>query len=280
MHAGWNLLARYDRSESLFFKRMLIFIFLAGFFPAVISEIHTHSLTSTAWLCVIGSGFSASLYLFFLAKSYESSDFTVVYPVARALPVLFVAMIDTLRGRYLTFWGWIGLLLVALGCFLVPQVSFRSFNWRNYFNRTSILMILTAAGTVGYTYLDKIAAEVVQPGPATAARYGYMYFSISLLPYLLLLKFFSPPQNPSENSSSGWKLAIPAAILSFAAYWLILWAYQLSPYASYIVAFRQFSIVIGAILAFAIYKEKGIGIRLTGSSIITLGLLVIAFWGR
>ena len=280
MHASWNLLARYERSESLFYKRMLIFIVIAGFFPAVLSEIHTHSLTPLAWLCVTGSGLSAGIYLFFLAKSYESSDFTIVYPVARSLPVVFIGIIDTLRGRPLTLWGWVGIFFVTIGCILVPQVSFNTFNWRNYLNRTSIYMILTAAGTIGYTYLDKIAAEVVQQGPATAARYGYMYFTVSLFPYLIFIKAFPPRQNSVNESTFGWKLAIPAAILSFAAYWLILWAYQLSPYASYIVAFRQFSIVIGAVLAFIIYKEKGIAIRLTGASLITSGLLIIAFWGR
>ncbi len=280
MHASWNLLARYDRSESRFYKRMLIFIVIAGFFPAVISEIRTHSLTSLAWLCVFGSGFSASIYLFFLAKSYESSDFTIVYPIARSLPVAFIGIIDTLRGRPLTVWGWVGIFFVTLGCILVPQVSFHSFNWHNYLNRTSLYMILTAIGTIGYTFLDKIAAEVVQQGPATAARYGYMYFTISLFPYLLFLKLFPSRRASQEDSPLGWKLAIPAAILSFAAYWLILWAYQLSPYASYIVAFRQFSIVIGAVLAFIIYKEKGIAIRLTGASLLTSGLLIIALLGR
>jgi uncharacterized membrane protein len=61
---------------------------------------------------------------------------------------------------------------------------------------------------------------------------------------------------------------------------LILWAYQLSPYASYIVAFRQFSIVIGAIMAFIIYKEQGVAVRLTGALFITAGLVLIAGWGR
>jgi uncharacterized membrane protein len=84
----------------------------------------------------------------------------------------------------------------------------------------------------------------------------------------------------SSNDTMGWKLAIPAAILSFAAYWLILWAYQLSPYASYIVAFRQFSIVIGAVVAFIYYKEKGVAVRLTGALLVTTGLVLIAGWGR
>ncbi|MCX8062105.1 MAG: EamA family transporter [Anaerolineales bacterium] len=280
MHAGWNLLAHYDRSESLFYKRMLIFIILVGFFPTLISELEAKSLPPLAWLCVLGSGFSAGLYLFFLAKSFESSDFSVVYPVARSLPVIFIGIIDTLRGRPLTVWGWVGIGLVSLGCFLVPQRSLRSFSWRSYLTPTSVWMLLTALGTIGYTYLDKIAAEVVQQSPATAARYGYIYFAISFIPYSLFLHYFSPPKPKDAPNHVGWKLAILAAILSFGAYWLILWAYQLSPYASYIVAFRQFSIVIGSAVALSFYKEGGLAVRLAGALLITVGLIFIAVLGR
>lgn len=279
MHASWNLIARYERSESAFYRKMLITMIVVGFFPAVISEIMTRSLTPIAWLCVTGSGFSAGMYLYFLARAFEASDFTVVYPVARSLPVIFVAFIDVLRGRYLTPIGWVGILLVAGGCFLVPLKSFKSFSWRAYFNHASLWIVLAALGTVGYTLLDKIAAETVQQGPATAARYGYMYFAISFLPYVALLRL-TPKKDQTANNDASWKLAIPAGLLSFTAYWLILWAYQLSPYASYIIAFRQFSIVIGAIMAFIIYKEQGVAVRLTGALSITSGLILIAGWGR
>jgi uncharacterized membrane protein len=60
---------------------------------------------------------------------------------------------------------------------------------------------------------------------------------------------------------------------------LILWAYQLSPVASYIVAFRQFSIIIGAVLAFILFKEKGFAVRISGALCITSGLILIALWG-
>jgi drug/metabolite transporter (DMT)-like permease len=278
MHAGWNLLARYDRSEGLFYKRMLIAIGLIGFVPAVWSELLTRSLTPLAWVCVIGSGICAGLYLFFLARAFESSDFTIVYPVARSLPVIFVALIDVLRGRFLTPFGWAGILLVAAGCTLVPLTSFSDVSLKRYLNRTSLWMLFAALGTVGYTFLDKIAAEVVQSGPDTAARYGYIYFAVSYVPYVAMLRTLNGEN--SHNDTMGWKLAIPAAALSFAAYWLILWAYQLSPYASYIVAFRQFSIVIGAVVAFIYYKEKGVGVRLGGALLITTGLILIAGWGR
>ena len=279
MHAGWNLLARYEKSERSFFQRMLIVVIALGFVPAVGSEIITRSLTPIAWLCLLGSGTFAAVYLFGLARAYEMTDFTVVYPLARALPVIFVALADVLRGRYLTQLGWTGVLLVSFGCLLVPLRSFRDFHLVNYFNPASKWVLFTAAGTVGYTLLDKYAAEVVQQGADTAARYGYFYFAISYLPYMLFLKVFKSSTSKEARPAS-WKLSAIAGILGFAAYWLILWAYQLSPYAGYIVAFRQFSIVIGAILAFIIYKEQGVGVRMTGALLITSGLILIAGWGR
>jgi drug/metabolite transporter (DMT)-like permease len=278
MHAGWNLLARYTHAERDFYYKMLLITLLVGFIPAVWSELFTRSMTATAWWCVVGSGISAALYLFFLAKAYESSDFSIVYPVARALPVIFVAVIDVLRGRELTTYGWIGILLVAAGCILVPQNSFKAIRLSNYLNIATLWMLFAALGTVGYTLLDKIAAEVVQQGPATAARYGYFYFAISFFPYVGFLKISKPINNPSR--SPNWKLAIIGALFGFGAYWLILWAYQLSPVASYIVAFRQFSIVIGAVFAFVVFKEQGAAVRLTGAALIVIGMLLIAILGR
>jgi drug/metabolite transporter (DMT)-like permease len=227
---------------------------------------------------VLGSGISAGVYLFALARAFESSDFTIVYPVARSLPVIFVAILDVMRGRYLTALGWVGIFLVVSGCVLVPLRTLKDFSLRNYFNRSVLWMFLAAMGTVGYTLLDKIAAEVVKQGPDTAARYGYFYFAISYVPYIIFMKLLSR-QRPIDDPGD-WKLAFFAAFLGFGAYWLILWAYQLSPYASYIVAFRQFSIVIGAITAFVLYKEQGIKTRLSGAALIAAGLILIAGWGR
>jgi len=277
MHACWNLLGRWQRDETVFFRRMLIVIVSIGFAPAILSETLTHSLTLKAWACVAGSGFFCALYLFSLARAYGSSDFTIVYPVARALPVFFVGIGDVLRGRYPTAIGWIGMSLVISGCFLVPLRSFGGFTVHSYLNRTTLWLLLTAVGTVGYTLLDKVASEVVKRGPATAARYGYMFFLISFIAYTMFLEI-SRPRRKFSNSV-GWKIPIFAACLMFGAYWLVLWAYQLCQHASYILAFRQFSIIIAVILAFAIYKELGLVVRLAGAFMITSGLVLIGLWG-
>jgi drug/metabolite transporter (DMT)-like permease len=189
-----------------------------------------------------------------------------------------VALIDVLRGRFLTPFGWAGILLVVSGCTLVPLRSISDLRLSAYLNRTSVWMLTAALGTVGYTFLDKIAAEVVQQGADTAARYGYFYFLISFIPYWGFMRLTQPPVQ--RKQSNDWLLALVASIFGFGAYWLILWAYQLSPYASYIVAFRQFSIVIGAVIAFIVLKEPGVKVRLVGAGMITFGLVLIAGWGR
>jgi drug/metabolite transporter (DMT)-like permease len=277
MHAGWNLLARYSGSEGEFYKQMLVITLIVGFLPAVISELLTGSMTRLAWICVIASGTCAAFYLFGLARAFDLSDFTIVYPVARALPVIIIAIIDVLRGRYLSPLGWMGIILVVVGSVLIPQQRFGDFQLRNYLNIAVLWMIVAAFGTVGYTVLDKIAAEVVQSGPATAARYGYFYFAISFFPYMLLMRTVKTDHGTRHNHS--WFLSGIGAVLGFGAYWLILWAFQLSQVTSYIVAFRQFSIVIGAILGFIIFKEQGVYVRISGAILITLGLIVIGFWG-
>jgi len=279
MHAGWNLFARKEREELLFISRMLTIVAVAGFIPAVLSEIITHSLPVKAWVCVSGSGFFCGLYFYSLARAYTSSDFTIVYPVARSLPILFIAIGDILRGRNLSGNGWLGISLVVAGCIFTPLKSLKDFSFSHYLNRTSTWLILTASGTIGYTLLDKISSEVVLQGPATAARYGYFFFLISFLFYHLFFYLSGNGKIKKEKKEKvGWKLPVIASIFDFASYWLILWAYQLTLFASYVVAFRQLSILFGVIIAFLVYKEEGLFVRLIGAVLLTSGLIIIALF--
>ena len=278
MHAGWNLLARYDRAEGDFYRKMLIITMLVGAIPALVAELRMQAMTPLAWACVFGSGISR----LFTCSGWPKPSAPPILPLctrcARALPVIFIAFIDVARGRPLTTIGWIGILLVTGGVLLAPLRSFGDFHLSNYYNRTSLWMILATLGTVGYTFLDKVAAEVVMSGAVTAAIYCYIYFAISYPPYEGLFRLGKLEHGSGQRAF--WVRAFFAAIMGFGAYWLILWAYQLSPYASYIVAFRQFSIVIGTVIAFLYYKEGGVLVRLTGALLITCGMVLIAGRGR
>lgn len=278
LHAGWNLLTLNHKSEAVYFERMLLLCVIIGFFPTAYSEWVTRSLTSQTYLLVLGSGICRGFYFYFLILSYDSSEFTIVYPVARALPVLMVGLIDVCRGRFPTVLGWSGMGLVVGGCFLIPLQSFRKFSWNYYFHKGSFLMFLTSLTTVGYTIIDKKALEIVKTGPGTAARYCYLFFLISTVVYCGLLRFTKNQKTQSEPV--GWSIPFWGACMNFVSYWFVLWTFQLTAIASYTLAFRQFSSVVGVIAATVIYKEKGYPIRFFAVVIIVLGLYIISAFGK
>jgi len=258
--------------------RLLLCCVAAGFVPFIISESLARSLPATAWWCAVGSGVFCGSYFLFLGLGYEAGDFTVVYPVARALPVLLVGVGDVFRGHWPSAPGWLGMVLVVLGCALAPMHSFRELSWRRYASRATLWMVLTALGTVGYTLLDKTAAGVVTRGPATAARYGYVFFFFALATYAPLYRLANR-KSKAQRDTVGWRTPALGAVLNYGAYWLVLWAYQLSDRASYVVAFRQFSIVVGVVVAFVAFRERGLAVRLVATGILTAGLVVIGLFG-
>ena len=261
-----------------FFIRMLTLIMIAGFLPVVISETLIRSLPVKAWVCLAGSGLCAGVYLYSLAMAYGSADFTVVYPAVRALPVLLVGLGDVLRGRFLTLPGWLGLTLVVAGCFLTPLRSFREFTVRRYFHRSVLWMFLAASGTVGYSLLDKIASEVVLAGPATAGRYCYVFFFCSGV-VLLLLRWMTNRKS-CQAGSVGWTGPVIGAVWFFGCYLGVLWGYKQGRQSSYVVGFLAFSILLGVVIAFVIYKERGVAVRILATVLITIGLILVGLLGN
>ena len=108
-------------------------------------------------------------------------------------------------------------------------------------------VLLAATGTVGYTLVDRAAADVMREGWDTAVRYAVFESISTFLFYWLVLKLLRYPtwQMPKKSI---WLQAALAGFFMFGAYALILWAYQLVVHVSYVVALRQFSIVLGVIV--------------------------------
>jgi len=276
LHAGWNLLSRRDRAEAGFFMRMLLAIVVVGAGPALLAEFSRPRLSTVGFGLALGSGTCCGLYYLFLMLGYRSGDFSVVYPVARALPVLLVGVADILRHRAPGAAGWVGFALVTAGCLLAPHQHLRGLSLAWYKTRAGLWVVLTALGTVGYTVLDKVAAERITPGFASALVYGYVFFATALLVYSVLCRsFVSGP----ERGRARWTWCVVGATMDFGAYGLVLWVYQLTDRASYVLAFRQVSIVVGVIGGLVLYREKGAALRLSASLIITLGLVLIAVLG-
>ena len=103
-----------------------------------------------------------------------------------------------------------------------------------------------------------------------------MWEAISTVPYLWLILRLIGQRLAKSDGLAGWRWAAIAAIFIFGAYWLVLWAYQLSPYASYIAALRQLSIVIGVLAAATLLHERTPALRVAAAFSIAMGIICIS----
>jgi drug/metabolite transporter (DMT)-like permease len=279
IHASWNILARRSGAETQFISRMLPILAGVGLVPALIGQYLTGSVRGWAWVYVLGSGLCCGFYFVSLGRAYESADFTTVYPVARALPVLLVAVGDSLRGIVPSGLGWLGMAMVVSGCIVAPLRTRRDLRLGQYFNRASLWMVLTALGTVGYSLLDKRGAELLIPGPVSAVIYSYFFYAFAFVGYEIFSRvMLSPARRAAPPTTPLW-LPTTAGFMSYAAYVLVVWAFQMVPHASYVVAFRQSSLIIAVLMAFALYAEERHWSRLISVLIITAGLVLITLGG-
>lgn len=277
LHAGWNLIARQQRAAEIFLRIPLI-IGALGLGPALALELTPARFPTAVWSYVLAASAFQGLYYLGLTRGYRSGDFTVVYPVARALPVLLVALADVTFGNSPTPLGWLGLLLVSVGCVAAPLESLRGISLERYWNRTILWTLVTAASTIGYTVVDHAAAARLTPGPGSAIRYHVFETSLSLAWYWTILKLLRQPTRQASGWNN-WKWPLLIAALLFSSYSLILWAYQLSAQASYVVATRQFSIVLGVVAAAALFKEPAAALRIGAALTIVSGIVLIALAG-
>lgn len=276
-HAGWNLLARKYRGGNIFLRVPLL-ITAVGITPALLAGRWGAPLPQGVWVNFTISGVCLAAYFLGLTQGYQSGEFSVVYPLARALPVLALALADIALGYPPTLAGWVGIILVAIGCMISPLNSLRSIRLATYLNRTTIWILITAAGMVGYTLADNQATDRFSPGIAPVLRYHVLVVTVSLVAFWIFLKLTRQPVS-LERGLENWKWPAVMAALVFLAYTLVLIAYQYSTETSYVVAMRQFSLVIAVPIGAFYFKEAAPLLRILAAVTITAGIVLIALGG-
>jgi drug/metabolite transporter (DMT)-like permease len=225
-------------------------------------------------LSVVSSAFM-SLYFFSLMMGYRTGNFSVVYPVARSLPILLLACVDIVRGALPSRLGWLGIAAIVSGCVLIPLTSVRRIKLADYWNRTTVWILVIALATVGYTTVDKIAAELLVRGGTSAAHYALLQ-GIFTVPFLWLAFKWAGETGKRPEGRAHWIWVVVYALLVFSSHWLMLWAFQLAPSMSYLTALRQFSLIIGVAGGVLLFREPAPLLRVSAAVAITAGILCIS----
>lgn len=273
MHTGWNLIARDQRGSDILLRALRVVSF-AGLGPVLLAELWADPILPHVWGFLLVAGFFQGLYFIGLSRGYRTGDFSVVYPLARGLPAVLVALSDLVRGNAPSPAGWLGIVLVSVGCIVLPLPSLRGFSLARYWNQALFWTVLTALATAGYSIADSAASKVMPASALNALRYGLFEMFLSWAFYRLGLSWLRLPAATGRPASARKALAV--GLLLFGAYSLVLWAYQLSDHPSYVVALRQFSIVLGVIAGSLFLHESARRLRLAAALAITLGGVCIA----
>jgi drug/metabolite transporter (DMT)-like permease len=266
VHAGWNALAKRAADP-------LAFLWCAGgagsllYLPGVVCVVARSGFRPAALPFVIATIVLHSAYFFALGRAYQSGDLSVVYPIARGLGVVLVPVAALLIfDERLSPIGILGVALVVVGIFAL--------HWRRRRASTPLLApgtgwaIATGVTIAGYSLVDK-------GGVAHLSPFAYIGL-MELGAFLVLLPAMLARRHGLRREWRTNRLAILAAgILSPGAYLLVLFAFQLSK-AAYIVAGREVSIVLSALIGSLWMKEGRLGQRLAGAAVVAAGVVCVA----
>ncbi len=279
LHAAWNFISRASRPSIAFFWLVEAFggIFLIPF--VFMAKIDWQALPAAFWWCFLGSSVFESLYSVGLSKTYKKTDISIAYPLMRALPVLLVALITSVFniGSKLTFAALTGMIIVACGCFILPQQSLKKFDFKQFIHSVCGPILLAATGTTMYTITDSMALGYLKEVSASSSL-------VTACVYFLLIKIgicsclagivFGVKEEREDLFFKCSKTLNPylVGIFTGAAYLLVLWAMTMVSNVSYLQAFRQLSLPLGVAMGIIFLHEKFTVPKVVGVLMIVLGL--------
>jgi uncharacterized membrane protein len=286
-HAGWNFAGKRQHPSSALF---LIASVMGGLclLPVVCYYRVQFPLIPTAvWKWVALTGFFQAGYFAALAAAYRAGDLSIVYPMARSVPTLLVTGLAIIFGTGHAISGLClcGIALVVLGCTVLPLGNFRGVRVRDYFNACCCLAMLAAVGTAGYMMIDSLALKLMcdmpgRPFSKIGAALAYAPLEILSTSFWLGLYVLLNPVERREFATvinGAKKHAFLMGVGIYGAYTLVLVAMNFAEHVSYVMAFRQMSIPLGAMLGMAVLNEsrplpKKLGIATVFVGVVMVGL--------
>jgi drug/metabolite transporter (DMT)-like permease len=280
LHAIWNLASKQSSPTTGFFlvaNMTGVLITLPWFF---FSRINPLDFPFAVWILLITTGFFQAVYFSFLSAAYRHGDMSVAYPIARALPVVIVPVVTIMLGRggQLGVLFYMGAILVLAGGFLV-SIETPSRNYpRTLIDTTCLLAAIAAIGTAGYSLADDQALRIIRIVFERDQGYITLTLLYLFLEAVLCCVWLTPIYLLSVRKT-GYKIPVGRAIITgagiYLTYGLVLLAMAHARDVSYVVAFRQVGILIGAGLGITILKESMHLLKLSGLVLLVAGLTLV-----
>lgn len=268
-HALWNLAAKRVGGGALFVWLHYSASAVLCLPVAVVWLVSQQIRPEWTWLPV--ALLTAALHVVYgvvLQRGYAVGDMSVVYPLARGSgPLLTVVVAVAALAERPGALGLAGAGLVVAGV-LVIGTGGGGGDARSR-RRGAVYGLATGAVIAGYTLWDAHAVTVVGVPPL-------LYFSLAVMMQGLLLapRAAGHGREVAALLRQHGREVATVAVLSPAAYLLVLYAMRLAP-VSLVAPAREFSIVLGSLLGWLALAEPDPGRRVAGAAVVVAGVVLI-----
>lgn len=263
LHAAWNALVKagQDRLMVLTIANgtgVLISLLIAPFVSPPLP---------VSWPFLAASVVLHTGYYFFLIHAYRVGDLSHVYPLARGLsPILVAVLAAVFANEIPPPWGMLG---VVLACAGITSLAFEGGNpWRGD-RRPLAYAAGTAVFIASYTLADGMGVR--RAGDAL----GYIVWLMILdgLPITLFTAYARRNQLVAALRGN-WRAGCTSGALQFGAYALVIWAMSLGAMAS-VSALRETSVIFAAFIGAVVLKERVGAVRICAAILVAVGIVLM-----
>ena len=222
--------------------------------------------TLEVWYFLIATVIIHVIYRLNVIYSYRYGDLSYIYPISRGSSCLFVAIISILfLSSDISVAGFVGILIVCIGLFLISYSKNLSFNFRGFALAISTAILITA-----YTLVDGVGVRLSENG------FSYIYWLFTLNGIPLLIIGLISKDGLRKRETYTFRSGIAAGVFATSSYAIVVWSMQFIEIA-YVSSIREISIVFAAIIGMLFLFEKNAKSRIIPSILIVSGISVVYF---
>ncbi len=234
--------------------------------PALIMVFYFLPPLEESWPFLLGSTFIHFFYYAFLLLSYRFGDLSQVYPIARGVAPVCVALGAWIfADEVLPATSWYAIMLITSG---IGVLFFaRS---KGTANGKAILAALATGLTIAaYTVVDGMGVRV------SGHPFGYIawlfllewFFSIGLFYHRRKILFSIPVRV--------YLIGLAGGMISALAYGLAIYAKSIAPLGA-VSAVRESSVIIAAMIGVLWFGERPWKLRVLAAAIVASGVILLA----
>ena len=262
LHAVWNALVKGSADRVITLGLINLGHGLVG---AVMVVLYLPPARE-AWPFIAASTFIHYFYYGFLLVAYRAGDLSQVYPIARGVaPVLVALGAQFFAGEVLPPLAWAGILTIS------AAIAAQTFGRRGArISGTALAAaVLTGITIASYSVADGMGVRV------SGNPFGYIGWLFALeafsTAFLLGMRWDKLRDYPKKN----YLIGIGGGIVSALAYGLAIYAKSLTSLGT-VSAIRESSVIIAALIGVVWFGERPWKVRLISVVFVVLGIVLLA----